>query len=289
MGNQITSNELAMAALIRDLLKVQDIDPVLPISDGSDHWAFDVNRTFIARVRKDIDEHTAAAIKREAALLEMLSRISPIPVPEVVAADPHAGLLVFRRLPGTSLFDRPPSDPLAFAEPLAEFVASVHGVTPAVVEGLAERDGYPLHAYLQEALDQTKRVAAYLTTDQRRRVELFLASSAPPESARWTLCHNDLGAEHVLATEDRSELTGIIDWSDAAIADPARDLGVLLRDFGFGVAEAVLRRTGDDERTLIRAVFYARCALLEDLAYGIDTSRPQYVAHALSRFAETFS
>ena len=118
---------------------------------------------------------------------------------------------------------------------------------------------------------------------------MFLASPARPESERRTFYHNDLGAEHILASRDSSELTGVIDWSDAAIADPARDIGRLLRDFGFGVAETVLRRTGGDERMLARAAFYARCALLEDLAYGSETSRPQYVSHALGRFAETFS
>ena len=142
---------------------------------------------------------------------------------------------------------------------------------------------------MAEAIDRTTSAAAYLTLDQRRRVELFLASPVPPEDAALTFCHNDLGSEHVLASEDRSALTGIIDWSDAAIADPARDVGRLLRDFGFEVAEAVLRRTGGDESTLVRATFHARCALLEDLAYGIDRSRPRYVTHALGRFAETFS
>jgi aminoglycoside phosphotransferase (APT) family kinase protein len=103
------------------------------------------------------------------------------------------------------------------------------------------------------------------------------------------LCHNDLGAEHILASDDRSKLTGVIDWSDAALAEPAVDLGRLLRDFGFGVAEAALHRASHDETTLVRALFYARCALIEDLAYGIETARPQYVVHALGRFGETFS
>ena len=93
----------------------------------------------------------------------------------------------------------------------------------------------------------------------------------------------------MFASEDGLTLTGIIDWSDAAIADPARDLGLLLRDLGVGVAEGILRRMGGDVTTLTRAVFYSRCGLVEDLAYGLQASRPQYVAHALARFDEMFS
>ena len=281
-------NEPEIVARTRRLLKLPGHEPVLLAGDGCDHWVFDVNGAFIARACKQRDEHTAAAVEREAALLDIVSRVSPIPVPVVVAAEPEAGLLVLRRLPGTSLLDRPSSDPLAVAEPLAEFVAAIHGVPSAKVEHLVERDDYPLDAYVQEAVDHAKRAAAHLTSDQRRRVELFLSRPVPREADGLTLCHNDLGAEHVLASADRSQLTGVIDWSDAAIADPARDVGRLLRDFGFGVAAAVLRRIHADDRTLERAVFHARCALLEDLAYGIEASRPQYVAHALGRFAETF-
>ena len=277
-----------MVGLIRRLRKAPDMD-VLQVGEGCDHWAFDVDGAFIVRARKETDEHTAAAVERETALLEIVSRVSPVPVPQVVAAEPEAGLIVFRRLAGTSLLDRPPADPPAFAESLAEFVASIHAVPRSVVECLVGPDEYPLEAYQSEAFDWMNDVAAYLTEAQRHSVELFLASPAPPESRRRTFCHNDLGAEHVLAAEDRSALTGIIDWSDAAIADPARDVGRLLRDFGLGLAEAVLRRTGCGDDVLTRATFYARVALLEDLAYGIQTSRSEHVAHALGRFAETFA
>ena len=211
------------------------------------------------------------------------------PVPEVVTLEPKAGLIIFRRLPGTSLFERPPSNPLAFAEPLADFVATIQSTPHAVVTHLVERDECSPSGYLRDTAGQMEHLVPYLTSAQRQRVELFLASPVPRESVVRTLCHNDLGAEHVFASEDESELTGVIDWSDAAITDPARDIGRLLKDFGFAVAEAVLRRTGGDKGTMTRAFFYARCALLEDWTYGIETSRPRYVAHALARFAETFS
>jgi hypothetical protein len=38
--------------------------------------------------------------------------------------------------------------------------------------------------------------------------------------------------EHVLVDVEANAVTGIIDWTDAAIADPARDLALIYRDFG---------------------------------------------------------
>ena len=82
------SNQPQIVALIRRVLKTHEVEAVSLLDDGCDHWAFEVNGSFIARVRKHPDDQTAAAIEREAALLKILSRILPIPLPEVVAAEP---------------------------------------------------------------------------------------------------------------------------------------------------------------------------------------------------------
>jgi len=44
--------------------------------------------------------------------------------------------------------------------------------------------------------------------------------------------HNDLGIEHVLGTPATAAVTGVIDWGDAALIDPACDFGLLYRDLG---------------------------------------------------------
>ena len=68
-------------------------------------------------------------------------------------------------------------------------------------------------------------------------------------------------------------LTGIIDWSDAAITDPALDLARLYRDFGPDFLAALLPAYGPLPEAMPRIEFFARCAALEDLAYGRATGR----------------
>ena len=63
---------------------------------------------------------------------------------------------------------------------------------------------------------------------------------------------------------DDGRITGVIDWSDAAIGDPALDHGRLLRDFG-GRADT-------------RAHLYAICTAIEDLAYPDDRYRRNALA-----------
>lgn len=81
-------------------------------------------------------------------------------------------------------------------------------------------------------------------------------------------------------------MTGIIDWSDAAVVDPAHDFGLLLRDLGPAAVRAALSgcRTDTDGLAALseRAVFYARCSVFEDLAHGIETGQGKYVDKSLA-------
>ena len=60
----------------------------------------------------------------------------------------------------------------------------------------------------------------------------------------------------------------MIDWSDAAVTDPALDFARLYRDFGPTFLDATLAAYGRDSPAFRRRItFFARCAALEDLAY----------------------
>jgi aminoglycoside phosphotransferase (APT) family kinase protein len=103
--------------------------------------------------------------------------------------------------------------------------------------------------------------------------------------------HNDLGTEHVLVDPDTWTVTGIIDWSDAAIIDPAIDFGLLYRDLGPTARAAMdsYRTEANDLVTLWeRAVFYARCSVFEDLAYGLETGPDKYLDKSLAAMAWLF-
>ena len=123
------------------------------------------------------------------------------------------------------------------------------------------------------------------------QVEGFLGCILPEESRALAFCHNDLGAGHVLVDAGASAVTGIIDWSDAAISDPARDLAPIYRDLGPEVFELTLDHYGRyfDDADRERTVFYARCKLLEDVAYGLNTPGARLYAEAgLSHLDRTF-
>lgn len=281
-------------ALVERLLPGREVRTVVRLGGGLDHEAHEVDGELVVRRRRTGDpDERAAAVRREAALLEVVAGVSPLPVPEVVAADPEAGVLVLRELPGRPLLDRPLADPAPLVAPLAGFLRALHATPVDRVEGIAPRDATPRAEWLAEARDAYQVVAPGLPGADRQRVEAFLDAPPPAPPAVAVLCHNDLGAEHLLVDGEPPAVvvTGVIDWGDAALGDPAVDLARLHRDLGPAAAEAIRRRDdgliGDED--LDRVAFYARCALLEDLAYGVRSGDERYRRAALANLARTFA
>lgn len=88
--------------------------------------------------------------------------------------------------------------------------------------------------------------------------------------------HGDFAAEHVLLDEQGLP-TGVIDWTDARLGDPALDLAGLVYWADPALLEAaVLAYGGVDAATLARARWYAACRALEDLDFGHATVRHEY-------------
>jgi hypothetical protein len=78
------------------------------------------------------------------------------------------------------------------------------------------------------------------------------------------VCHDDLKGEHILIASAGDAITGIIDWSDLSLADPATDFAGLIIWLGGSFVATVLRRytLESDGQILARARFLARANAL---------------------------
>jgi len=225
---------------------------VTPLGAGLDHRAYLVGNDLVARFGPGAGE--------EAELLEAIAPSLPLPVPVPVAVDAAAGCMIVSRVCGTSLLGTASPERGKFAAAMVRFAEAVHALdVPAPL------DETPPSVWLEEARETWPRVRAVVPARVHGWVEAFLAAS-PPDMGERCFIHGDLGAEHVFV--DSGELTGVIDWGDAAIGDPAIDHGRLMRDFGVDLGE--------------RARWFAVCAALEDVAYGVDA----YVSNGVRALVE---
>ncbi|MFC4115909.1 phosphotransferase family protein [Nonomuraea zeae] len=255
---------------------------------GLDNVVYEVNDELLVRTNKAADPQ---ATRQEVARLAAVRELSPLPVPEVVFADEESGVIAYRKLAGEPLNQQPVDDPERLAEPLGGFLSALHGISPGRMRELAPLDVYPAHTLLQDAELDYRDVEQHVPEAQRPLVERFLRDAPPDEPRTLRFCHNDLGAEHLLVDARTSSITGVIDWTDAAVTDPAHDFALIYRDLGPEIFELTVSHyefdLDDEDRA--RVLFYARCALIEDLAYGLSTGPAHYADAALSHLSWTFS
>jgi aminoglycoside phosphotransferase (APT) family kinase protein len=282
-----------IGALLARHLPSYEVTSVAELGQGLDHVSYEVNGELIVRKSKEADpSRRGEATRHEAALLTTVAGVSTLPVPEPVFADPEAGALAYPKLLGLPLMDNLVAEPAGLAPDLGRFLGRLHRAPLEKVEHLVERDSCPLLAWLEDAEQDYREISGHLSAAGRRRIEDFLGRTPPAEPRVEAFCHNDLGAEHVLVDAAANAVTGVFDWADAAITDPARDLAPIYRDLGPKIFELTLEHyEGElDDADRDRVVFYARCKLIEDVAYGLRTpGARRYARTGLAYLERTFA
>lgn len=270
---------------------------VVPLGEGVDNAAFDVDGELVVRCSTHPDPgERSRRVLRESRVLATVAATSPlpVPVPRFTAADD--GCLAYARLPGSPLLDLPAAQrsrrAAAVGAALGGLLSALSALPVELMAEVAGVDDTPPGEWLDECRDLLPQLTSAIPGRHLPTVRAFLDADPPHPADRLVFTHNDLGIEHVLADPDTGRVTGVLDWGDAAVADPAHDLGLVLRDLGQEALDAALTayEVGPDRaRHLRRRIdFHARCALLEDLAYGLDTGRDAYVEKSLLGMAGLF-
>lgn len=258
------------AARVRAAVEAEfpTLAPATPhfLARGWDHdawrvgdWVFRFPRR--ASVAQDLGRHRA--------LLERIAGRLPVPVPRiglVGRAGPHFPhpFAAHRFLPGV------PADEVALQDGDEEPLARALGPALAALHGIDASD-LALDAEDDRNAERRARVMLFANAFRaampagcaERWAPILDGRLAVPR--RWSgpprVTHNDLNAEHLLLDPVTRRLTGIFDWNDAALGDPAVDFVGLWIWRG----ETLVRRTLAhydapwDEAFVARIAFEARC------------------------------
>lgn len=255
---------------------------VVTLARGGENTTFAV-ADCVVRINDDRE-----AVDREVALLRALAEATSLATPVPLVHDAGNGLIVYRTLPGEPLLRRPQRGASGVAAALTQLLAALRALP---VAQQLPRDDHPNDAWHDDAVENFRAVQAHFEPRHAAAIASFLSDPPPPSRDLVAPQHNDLGAEHLLANP-AGAVTGVIDWTDAARADPARDLGLIYRDLGSDVAFAIAAGLDgpltDDERARIR--FHARCKWLDDFRFAVDEpeTRAAYLANCLWTFDHTF-
>jgi aminoglycoside phosphotransferase (APT) family kinase protein len=114
------------------------------------------------------------------------------------------------------------------------------------------------------------------------RTLLARCREAVPQHRR--LRHGDLGPEHLLTTDGR--VTGVIDWTDVALGDPALDLAWLVHHTPTVFAEALVSAYGATAEELARGRDWDRLGPWWEVRHGLEGAGAEYVASGLEGVVE---
>jgi aminoglycoside 2''-phosphotransferase len=106
-----------------------------------------------------------------------------------------------------------------------------------------------------------------------------------------SLIHADLCADHILCDLERQQVSGIIDWEDATLGDPALDFVGLAYIAGWEPVERILNPyRGIVEDTFRRRIaFYLQAVPFHQILFGLQTNDQNHIQegiHTLSRLQD---
>jgi aminoglycoside 2''-phosphotransferase len=284
---------------IEDCFPQIRVRAAVPILDGWDNLVLEVNAEFMFRFpRRPAGK---AQLEKEILLLSELAGALPIPVPafEFVAPAGSGRFVGYRRIEGVPLAadDVEPSITRPLARQLARFLSELHRFSveraPSLnVPCFSAAEWRQSYCEFYETV--AGRVLPLLTAPARdeaaRCWEGFLDDRAHFQF-RPVLVHGDLACEHVLWDRARGVATGVIDWGDARVGDPALDFVGLFHDLGRDFAQVVLEDyRGEAGATFWERVsFYTRIMPFYEVLFGPEAGDEDHTLAGLSKLEREFS
>jgi aminoglycoside 2''-phosphotransferase len=266
--------------------------------NGWDNDILLLNNNIVFRFPKS--KGIAAKVKDEVALMNQLQLKNPlvqIPKYECVYLDGVFRGVRYEYLDGESLSDLEVINTLKpqNAEIIGDFLTKLHSID---LTKLKDTKIISIHTkeYWEDLYNSVETlVYPYLKLPQKTEINnLFknFFSNSIFLTPKKVLIHGDLTIANILFQKDKGLVSGIIDFTDAQIGDPAFDFAGLYWSFGPDFTNKVLSfyQVKDKESILNRVQsFYGLQTIFHNLLYAIKEN--QYVdwETALDRFSSLYS
>ncbi|MFB7600642.1 aminoglycoside phosphotransferase family protein [Streptomyces sp. NPDC056160] len=245
---------------------------VRPVAEGGEHSTWWVGTRHVLRLAPD--RETSLRQRRELRLRDLARPHLPVAVPASVAHGDWAPGLTYTldtRIPGGTADEH---DVSALGEDdLAGLLTGLRAVPVRQAETL----GVPRAA--PRSLQALRRMAAHCAEALGQADEFEAArlhQLAPPAAAQLAaqpgtavLVHHDLKGEHLVVAAD-GRVRGVLDWTDAAVGDPAEDIAGLALAVGSPAAVRAATLAGYGARPCLRGLWLARCDTVIRLAARLE-------------------
>lgn len=261
----------------------EPIDSYKVIDRGWTNLVIEINDQWIFRFVRDVNNRQIALEKE---FLPRFSKVSPVKIPEIITSD--FDFISYRKIIGERFS---PDRFLLFSDSqrtqliklLGKFLTCLHNfkfdhqylsTEPYGGSNFWSDLWLPLKNDLSV---RTRDKAEKFFTDSIEQINLI--------SYKKTLVHADLGTNNIIVDYKKNNLSGIIDFGDLCIGDPAADFAGFYRNFGRQFTEELIcyyqkpieknfwtRIKYEAKRKLFFVVYFAK-------KYGFESNVPFLVEY----------
>ncbi|MEV6759418.1 aminoglycoside phosphotransferase family protein [Streptomyces sp. NPDC051105] len=262
--------------LVRSLLKESATETtgpdIRPVTAGGEHSTWWVGTRYVLRLAPD--REASARQRRELRLRDLVRPHLPVAVPAGVTHGEWAPGLTYTldtAIPGGTAEEH---DVSAVGEAdLAGLLTGLREVPARQAEtlGVPRTPPRSLEALRRMAVPAAERLAVADEFDPAPLLHFTSPGAAQLAAQPGTavLVHHDLKGEHLVVSAD-GRVRGVLDWTDAAVGDPAEDIAGLALAVGSGAAVRAATLAGYGPRPCLRGLWLARCDTVIRLTDRLD-------------------
>ncbi len=293
------------AEIIHSLFPGVGIESLQEINIGWNSRIFILNGEYTIKLPKT--RSGLRGIRKEIRITDSIRCHLPVAIPEYVSTSDGIAreAFAYRFIPGTMMTRKPLGnnsnnfDPTSVSEhelyisiqrQLADILTSIHGIQTDLVRDIFKEYVDETWAESYEKIGKKfgkaleKSFHGQELDDARVLLEktvLSITESRFPER----FIHGDFGGWNIIYRTDLRKISGVVDWADCRMGDPALDFTELIYDYGEPYAEEVLGFYGHDTGNgfMDRARLYLKLEGFRDLHYGIATDSAEFIEKGRKR------
>jgi len=298
MSAALRQGEVDQARLVA---RIRAEFPELPFSKaelndfGEDHAVMLLDDRWVFRFPRGAEAAARGATERR--LLAALTPVSPVAVPHYERVARDGAFAGYRMIAGHELTEAafaalPRQRQEAVLGEIGAFLRALHALPPTLLDGLPEgASPDDAAAFVARHAERRQRLAEALGEPLGRAADRFYAAlPAAVATDRRVVIHGDLTEDHVLLDPEAGRLAGVIDFTDAALGDPAYDFAFLWAYGAWapGLAAQACGESADTADTLARSRWWFTRFRIDQVWWTISGARAYDVARIRAELGGLF-
>ena len=195
--------------------------------EGWDHYVIILDNKYVFRFPRT--KKYLNVLKNEILLLEYLKDKVNVPIPQYAYIAKDESFAGYHMIPGIQLRKKifklvSNKAKHVLARQIADFLSSLHKMSHKAVKRYGVKTINTQKQYKDLVINANKYIFPRVSKKDQLLINNYLKEFKNClKFSKKVLTHNDLYSKHILLGENKKHISGIIDFSDRKIDDPARD------------------------------------------------------------------